>query len=89
MGFWEMIKGIMNTMRSREERIVAVDKTGENAKKEDEIKELQSKIELLSYDMKELIAFCELIKVEIKFWNEMFYIAAFTVIVVRILSWIF
>lgn len=84
-----MIKGIMNTMRSREERIVAVDKTGENAKKEDEIKELQSKIELLSYDMKELIAFCELIKVEIKFWNEMFYIAAFTVIVVRILSWIF
>ena len=70
-------------------RIVVMDKTGENAKKEDEIKELQSKIELLSYDMKELIAFCELIKVEIKFWNEMFYIAAFTVIGVRILSWIF
>lgn len=66
-----------------------MDKTGENAKKEDEIQELQSKIELLSYNMQELIVFCERINLKINSLEEMFYIGAFTVIVVRTLSWIF
>lgn len=70
-------------------RIVVMDKTGENAKKEDEIQELQSKIELLSYNMQELIVFCECINSKINSWEEIFYIGAFTVIVVRTLSWIF
>lgn len=70
-------------------RIVVMDKTGENAKKEDEIQELQSKIELLSYNMQELIVFCERINLKINSLEKMFYIGAFTVIVVRTLSWIF
>lgn len=70
-------------------RIVVMDKTGENAKKEDELQELQSKIELLSYNMQELIVFCERINLKINSLEEMFYIGAFTVIVVRTLSWIF
>lgn len=66
-----------------------MDKAGENTKKEDEIQELQSKIELLSYNMQELIVFCERINLKINSLEKMFYIGAFTVIVVRTLSWIF
>ena len=47
-----------------------MDKTGENAKKEDEIQELQSKIELLSYNMQELIVFCECINSKINSDSE-------------------